>query len=76
MPFPEALAWFSLQVAVLIGLVAVLQLVLRRWLTPRWRCWLWGLVVLRLALPVSLSSGWSLFNLLPRPAPPTPAAPS
>ncbi|MFM8358044.1 MAG: M56 family metallopeptidase, partial [Verrucomicrobiota bacterium] len=76
MPFPEALAWFSLQVAVLIGLVAVLQLVLRRWLTPRWRGWLWGLVVLRLALPVSLSSSWSLFNLLPRPSPPSPAAPS
>lgn len=60
---------FSLHIAALIGLVLLLQWSLRPWLAPRWRCWLWGLVVLRLCLPVTFGTGWSLYNLLPSPIP-------
>ncbi len=60
---------FSLHIAVLVGLVLVLQWSLRPWLAPRWRCWLWGLVVLRLCLPVTFGTGWSLYNFLPSPIP-------
>jgi beta-lactamase regulating signal transducer with metallopeptidase domain len=55
----------SLQVMVLVALVALLQWILRSRLSARARCWLWGLVVIRLCLPVSFGTRWSLFNLLP-----------
>jgi beta-lactamase regulating signal transducer with metallopeptidase domain len=55
----------SLQVLVLVALVALLQWILRSRLSARARCWLWGLVVIRLCLPVSFGTRWSLFNLLP-----------
>ena len=61
---PQHVALFSGQVAVLVLLALVLTRVLRAWLTPRARCWIWGLVVLRLCLPVSLDAPFSLFNLL------------
>ena len=35
-------------------------------LAPRWRAALWLLVLARLALPVSLATPWSLFNLWPQ----------
>jgi beta-lactamase regulating signal transducer with metallopeptidase domain len=60
----QHLALFSAQVAVLALLAFVLIQVLRAWLTPRARCWIWGLVVLRLCLPVSLDAPFSVFNLL------------
>jgi beta-lactamase regulating signal transducer with metallopeptidase domain len=60
----QHLAMLSAQVAVLALLAFVLIQVLRAWLTPRARCWIWGLVVLRLCLPVSLDAPFSLFNLL------------
>ena len=41
----------SWQVALLVLAVALVQRVLGRWLTPRWRYALWCLVVLRLFLP-------------------------
>ena len=75
----QHLAMLSGQVAVLALLAFVLTQVLRAWLTPRARCWIWGLVVLRLCLPVSLDAPFSLFNLLkpsgtlPMPAPFPPA---
>ncbi len=56
----------SAQVAALVLLVALAQHALRGWLAPRWRCWLWGLVALRLCLPVSVGTHWSVFNLMPR----------
>ena len=43
----------SWQVAVLVGLVLIAQLVFGRFLTPRWRYALWLLVVVRLAIPWS-----------------------
>lgn len=59
------LAWLwrtSWQSAILIGLLVLAQWVFRRQLTPRWRCALWWLVLLRLALPWSPPSPVSLFN--------------
>ena len=55
----QHLAMLSAQVAVLALLAFVLIQVLRAWLTPRARCWIWGLVVLRLCLPVSLDAPFS-----------------
>ena len=75
----ERLGFISVQIAALVGLAALLQWILRSWIAPRWRCWLWGLVVLRLCLPVSLGADWSLFNLLPRTLPralPAPTRPT
>jgi bla regulator protein BlaR1 len=55
----------SWQAAVIIVLVLVAQFALgRRW-RPRWRHALWLLVVARLALPATLPSPVSLFNLFP-----------
>ncbi len=42
----------SWQVALLVLGILVVQRLFARWLTPRWRYGLWGLVVVRLLLPV------------------------
>ena len=55
----------SVQVAVLVVLVALAQLVLRRWLTPRWRYGLWLLVLVRLMVPALPPSPVSVFNVSP-----------
>lgn len=55
----------SWQAAVLIGLVVLLQRLLRRRLTPPWRHALWLLVLARLLLPATPATSWSLFNWLP-----------
>jgi len=68
----------SLQVALLVGLVLLVQTVLARWLTPRLRYALSLLILLRLLLPLAPPSPLSLQNLWPRatpPAPPPAAAP-
>lgn len=60
----------SAQASVLVVLVAGVQLILGRWLSPSWRYALWGLVVARLLMPIAPASPWSVFNLLaeePRP---------
>ncbi len=36
----ERLGFISVQIAALVGLVALLQWILRSWIAPRWRCWL------------------------------------
>src|SRR5437867_11776091 len=56
---PAVLGRVSAQAGVLVVLVLLAQWLFRRHLTPRWRCALWGLVMLRLLLPVSLSSSAS-----------------
>jgi beta-lactamase regulating signal transducer with metallopeptidase domain len=53
----------SWQASLLILLVLLAQVTLRRWLSPAWRSALWFLVVLRLLLPFTPPSNWSLFNL-------------
>jgi beta-lactamase regulating signal transducer with metallopeptidase domain len=56
------------QAAVLIVLILAAQWICGRRLQPRWRCALWLLVLLRLALPWSIASPASLFNVLKLPA--------
>ena len=63
-----ALGRVSLQTSILILVVFVAAWLCRRYLTPRWRCALWLLVMARLCLPVSIGSVVSVFNLLPRAA--------
>jgi beta-lactamase regulating signal transducer with metallopeptidase domain len=52
----------SWQASVLIVLVLLLRWVLRRALPPEWRSWFWLLVLVRLSLPISFESPWSIFN--------------
>src|SRR6516162_7030450 len=60
----SALVKASWQAGVLILLVLAVQWGMGRQLEPRWRYALWFLVVLRLALPWTLPSPVSLFNLV------------
>jgi beta-lactamase regulating signal transducer with metallopeptidase domain len=62
-PLPSLLK-ASWQAAVLILLVLAVQWVFGRRLSPRWRYGLWLLVVARLALPWTIPSPVSVFNLL------------
>ncbi len=57
------------EASVLILLVLAAQGICGRRLAPRWRHALWLLVLLRLALPWSLPSPASLFNVVKIPAP-------
>ncbi|MCL5099323.1 MAG: M56 family metallopeptidase, partial [Candidatus Omnitrophica bacterium] len=60
------LGWFGRliwQTSLLIVAVAVVQRLLRRWLSSSWRYNLWLLVMVRLVLPVSWESPASVFNL-------------
>jgi len=54
----------SLQASVLVGLVLVVQLLLRKRLAARWRYALWLLPILRLMMPWSPESGVSVFNVI------------
>lgn len=54
-------AWRALP---LLLIVSLLDLGLRRRLAPRYHAFLWSLVVIRLVLPVSLPSPWSLHGPL------------
>jgi len=56
------------QASILIVLVLAAQWLCGRRLQPRWRCALWLLVLLRLALPWTIPSPASLFNVLKLPA--------
>jgi beta-lactamase regulating signal transducer with metallopeptidase domain len=53
----------SLQASVLAALVLCVQWLLAHRLPPAWRYGLWLLVLIRLALPWSPRSEWSIFNL-------------
>ena len=56
------------EASILILLALIVQWLFRRGLRPRWRYALWVLVMLRLALPWSIPSPASLFNVLKMPA--------
>jgi beta-lactamase regulating signal transducer with metallopeptidase domain len=62
----------SVQAALLVLLILIVQWVLRDRLTPRWRYALWMIVLARLALPWTPSSPMSVFNLI-QPSSPPPA---
>jgi len=68
--FLAQLARTSVAAGMLVVLVFAAQRLFHRQLTPRWRCLLWMLVAVRLLLPLSLSSDFSVFNLMPAWAPP------
>jgi beta-lactamase regulating signal transducer with metallopeptidase domain/uncharacterized GH25 family protein len=63
--FLTGLAKVSAQAAVLVLVVLAVQWLFRKQLTSSWRAALWMLVMIRLLLPISLSSGTSIFNLVP-----------
>jgi beta-lactamase regulating signal transducer with metallopeptidase domain len=65
-PLPSLLK-ASGQAAVLILLVLAVQWAFGRRLSPRWRYGLWLLVVARLALPWTMPSAVSVFNLVSLP---------
>ena len=47
----EWLLWTTIQGSVLIGLILVVQIILRRKLPIRWHYFLWLLLLIRLAIP-------------------------
>lgn len=55
----------NLQAALLAVFVAIVSLLCRKWLAPRWKSMLWMLVFLRMCLPVSPPFAFSLTNLIP-----------
>ena len=55
----DASVRFGLLALVLLGCVPVLK----RWVSPRLICWAWGVILLRLALPMALPFAGSIFNL-------------
>jgi beta-lactamase regulating signal transducer with metallopeptidase domain len=65
-PLPSLLK-ASWQAAVLVLLVLAVQWAFGRRLSPRWRYGLWLLVVARLALPWTIPSSISVFNLMRLP---------
>src|SRR6266480_2942255 len=56
----------SWQASVLAAVVLLVQFALRQRIAARWRYALWGIVLLRLMIPVTPSSPWSLFNVAPQ----------
>jgi beta-lactamase regulating signal transducer with metallopeptidase domain len=60
------LLWTTIQGSVLIVLILLIQLILRRRLPVRWHYLLWGLLLIRLAVPWLPESRISIFNLVPR----------
>ena len=71
--FLRQLGAASVQASGLAIVVWVACTILGRHLSPRWRCLLWSLVIIRLAWPFSIPSEVSLFNLwaMPRRFSPT-----
>lgn len=64
--FEPVLNWLwraSWQGSVLVILVLTVQWLFRNRLNPQWSYALWLLVVVRLMLPISPESNWSLYNL-------------
>jgi bla regulator protein BlaR1 len=55
----------SWQAAVLAGAVLMIQFALGKRLAPRWRHAMWWIVLLRLLIPVTPPSPFSLFNVAP-----------
>src|SRR5215469_6151603 len=65
----------SAEASILIVLVLAIQWLCGRHLQPRWRSALWLLVLLRLALPWTIPSPASVFNLFKLPAAAQPTQP-
>lgn len=57
------LAWVSLEAAVLIVVILIVQRLFHRKLSPAWCCGLWYFLLIKLALPILPTSPASMFNL-------------
>ncbi|MCP4257927.1 MAG: hypothetical protein GY774_10425 [Planctomycetes bacterium] len=64
--FFDKLLWISIQSSVLIIFIVLIQVILRRRLGIRWHYFLWGLLLIRLAIPWLPESKISIFNLVPK----------
>jgi len=73
-PFFQWLLKTSLQGSLLICLILLVKSVLRGKLPIRWHYYLWLLLLVRLALPWSPQSRFSIFNLIPQYSSPERAA--
>lgn len=76
MEWLEGLLRASWQAGLLVLVVLALRAVFKEKLAPKWRHVLWFLVVARLALPLTVESPWSAFNLLSSSAKPVAVAPT
>ncbi len=54
----------SLKASVVVVFVILLNMLLSKWISARWRCCLWLLVMLRLLMPPVLPSEFSTFNIV------------
>ncbi len=61
----EWLLWTTIQGSILVGLILVVQIILRRKLPIRWHYLIWVLLLIRLAVPWAPKSRISVFNLVP-----------
>ncbi len=55
----------TLQASVVICIVLAVKILLAKKLTPRWHYILWMLVIVKMVMPVSMQSSFSIFNLIP-----------
>ncbi len=62
----EWLLWTTIQGSILIGLILMVQIILRRKLPIRWHYFLWLLLLIRLVVPWAPQSKISVFNLVPQ----------
>ena len=65
-PFFEWLVKSTLQASVIICIVLAVKMSMGSKLTPRWHYILWMLVIVKMVMPVSLQSSFSIFNLMPK----------
>ena len=63
LPLLSVLGRMSVQAAIVVVVILLVQAGFRKWLAPRWRCALWLLLFARLLLPFSPGSALSIFNL-------------
>ena len=60
-----AVVWrCSWQAAIIVVLILLSQRLLRRWISPHWKSALWFLLLIRLAVPVTPQSTWSVYNIV------------
>src|SRR3954462_9750956 len=60
--------WLSpltLHISIIIAMILLIRATIGLRMEARWRCALWGVVVLRLVLPSAPTSRWSVMSLLP-----------
>ncbi|MFD3449749.1 M56 family metallopeptidase [Microbacteriaceae bacterium 4G12] len=64
---PSIFEWIletSIMASVLVGFILCVKVLLRRKLTPRWDYLLWMILIVRLLLPWSPTSSYSIYSLL------------